>query len=350
MHHTAAWRFDSDAETWTNRLESYASEFNLDHLAVLDAASWCLLWDRQICLELVADTPKGNETSVLQTWILGAEVPGKTPFWEHRKLIALSLERLGLIDVSRASRLSDATGPADAFSVLIWDLVRSQTRRCLDDLSLQGRDVFLSKTAAMVDPDRLFQTQGGQRIDSDMQTSYWGHWYPGLSIADRKLCDCIASLPGASDVDIPEVVRRLENPVSPLALPGAVTLRRHDVLHILLGRGLLDQDEAFVVGFTMGNATRYRDADGALMREALEHWYPEPFRIFGTKLRVFDLGVQAGKCMGIPDIAQIPVENLGSFTVGHARQELKISEEKLREFYRQEKRLSPTSLESGRLP
>jgi hypothetical protein len=142
----------------------------------------------------------------------------------------------------------------------------------------------------------------------------------------------------------------LENPSSPTALPGAVTLGRHDVLHILLGRGLLDQDEAFVIGFTMGNATRYRDDDGLLMRQALAHWYPEPFRICGSKLQVFDLGVQAGKTMGIPDIAQIPIENLGGRSLADVRQELQISTDLLKSLYHQEKQSIRNSLESGRLP
>jgi hypothetical protein len=187
-------------------------------------------------------------------------------------------------------------------------------------------------------------------MDSDIQTQYWGHWFPGLSNDNQHMSDAINALPGASDVEIPEVVRRLENPSSPVALPGAVTLRRHDVIHILLGRGLLDQDEAFVVGFTMGNSSKYRDADGCVMREALEHTYPEPFRIYGPKLDVFDLGVHAGKNMGIPDISLIPIEELGNATLGQTRRDLKLNMDQLRCYYDQEKARIPTSIESGRLP
>jgi hypothetical protein len=87
----------------------------------------------------------------------------------------------------------------------------------------------------------------------------------------------------------------------------------------------------------MGNASQYRDDDGILMRQALANWYPEPFRICGSKLQVFDLGIQAGKAMGIPDIAQIPIENLGGWTLEHARRELQISTDLLRSFYHHEK-------------
>jgi hypothetical protein len=54
--------------------------------------------------------------------------------------------------------------------------------------------------------------------------------------------------------------------------------------------------------------------------------------------------------MGIPDIAQIPIENLGSRTLADARQELQISTDLLRSFYHQEKQSIRNSLESGRLP
>jgi hypothetical protein len=230
------------------------------------------------------------------------------------------------------------------------EIIKQETQACLADSLQLGRDGFLSQAAELADPESLFLTLDGKKVDSNIQTRYWGHWFPGLSNDDRKICDWLAALPGAIDADIPEVVRRLENPSSPTALPGAVTLGRHDVLHILLGRGLLDQDEAFVIGFTMGNASQYRDDDGILMRQALANWYPEPFRICGSKLQVFDLGVQVGKSMGIPDIAQIPIENLGGRSLADVRQELQISTDLLKSFYHQEKQSIRNSLESGRLP
>ena len=47
-----------------------------------------------------------------------------------------------------------------------------------------------------------------------------------------------------------------EDPDSPVALPGAACLDLHDCLHILLNRGYSTADEAFVVGFSMGNDRR----------------------------------------------------------------------------------------------
>ena len=346
MLSTRPWRSESQAVLYTDRLDQLSSTAKLDPQAVLLSAHWCLLWDRQICIELVGDSQDQLEVAALQNRSLNAEPSGKTPFWEHPTLVAQTLERFE----SLHPLTENPNQTRKAFANLLLEIIKQETQACLADSLHLGRDGFLSQAAELADPESLFLTLDGKKVDSNIQTRYWGHWFPGLSNDDRKVSDAIADLPGAIDADIPEVVQRLENPSSPVALPGAVTLGRHDVLHILLGRGLLDQDEAFVIGFTMGNATRYRDDDGLLMRQALAHWYPEPFRICGSKLQVFDLGIQAGKAMGIPDIAQIPIENLGGWTLGHARRELQISTDLLRSFYHQEKQSIRNSLESGRLP
>ena len=53
--------------------------------------------------------------------------------------------------------------------------------------------------------------------------------------------------------DIPWIVRLFENPRSPFALPGSISLHDHDCIHILLGKGVTPSEEAFVLGFTMGS-------------------------------------------------------------------------------------------------
>jgi len=344
MKKHSPWRCESDANQWLNRFHSLSEQSSIPVATLLDVARWTLLWDRQICLELVGDAQPDCHLSLLQARMLGTQEPGNTPFWEHHKLVDLSIFRLSEYSQKNIDQLRQAT------SDCLLELLRAETDACIEDLHKLGRSEFLQATSQLANPEPLFLDPHGHRIDSDTKTKYWGHWYPGLANDQTPLDELIASLPGASDVEIPEIVRQLENPSSPVALPGAVTLGRHDVIHILLGRGLLDQDEAFVLGFTMGNDSKYRDADGDLMRQALEHWYPEPFRILGNKLQIFELGVQAGRSMGIPDIAHFPIEELRSQSVGQARQELKISVEQLRQIYAQEKLLNPKSLESGRLP
>ena len=56
--------------------------------------------------------------------------------------------------------------------------------------------------------------------------------------------------------DISWLVWLIENPKSPFHLHGAATLHDHDHIHVLLKRGQDNDDEAFVIGFTMGNDDR----------------------------------------------------------------------------------------------
>ena len=78
----------------------------------------------------------------------------------------------------------------------------------------------------------------------------WYEWNPGLHNGKCNLQEVINGLPAATAEDIPWLVRLFENPASALAFPGAINLARHDAIHVLLGRGLRNQDEAFVIGFT----------------------------------------------------------------------------------------------------
>ena len=66
--------------------------------------------------------------------------------------------------------------------------------------------------------------------------------------------------------DISWLVWLIENPKSPFHLHGAVTLHDHDHIHVLLGRGQANDDEAFVIGFTMGNDDRTKSWESKLFK------------------------------------------------------------------------------------
>ena len=96
----------------------------------------------------------------------------------------------------------------------------------------------------------------GRRVDLN-----WDEWSPGLDTDDMTIAEVLAPMPAAEAGDVPEIIRKYENPESPDALPGAIHLNRHDCIHVLLGRGLHVQDEAFIIGVTMGAASDLTDAD-----------------------------------------------------------------------------------------
>jgi len=80
----------------------------------------------------------------------------------------------------------------------------------------------------------------------------WKDWNPMLNNGEKKLGTVLKTMPSNEQQDISSVVKLFENPSSPIALPGAINLERHDCIHVILGRGLLPQDEAFVIGFYHG--------------------------------------------------------------------------------------------------
>ncbi|MCG9893106.1 MAG: hypothetical protein MH252_18800 [Thermosynechococcaceae cyanobacterium MS004] len=94
---------------------------------------------------------------------------------------------------------------------------------------------------------------------------------------------------------IPLQVWLLENPNSPIALPGNVDLRGHDCIHLLLNRGMSNFDEAFVVGFTMGNCDAVKERHISSFKLFSRFFYPATFRFKEWHLRVFELGLMYGR-------------------------------------------------------
>jgi hypothetical protein len=119
-------------------------------------------------------------------------------------------------------------------------------------------------------------------------------WRPGLGNRAVRLRDALAEMPQDPASAISWRVKLLENPRSPLALPGAIDLFGHDCIHLLLGRGELPRDEAFVVGFTMGTAA-CRPWQLRLFRWLAGAFYLPPYRLSATDLEVFDFAVDVAR-------------------------------------------------------
>jgi hypothetical protein len=120
-----------------------------------------------------------------------------------------------------------------------------------------------------------------------------------------RLVDALAKMKGDPSDAIPFVVRLLENPASPVALPGMIDLHRHDGLHLLLGRGFSLDDEAFVVGFTMGNDRRTNALHLAIFKVCSLLFYPRPYRFDRRHLPSFDAGVALGRKAKVRNINQL---------------------------------------------
>ncbi|ACK72717.1 hypothetical protein PCC7424_4351 [Gloeothece citriformis PCC 7424] len=101
---------------------------------------------------------------------------------------------------------------------------------------------------------------------------------------------------------IPFLVWLTENPQSPIALPGKISLDNHDCIHVILGLGVSLADEALILGLTMGNDTNTKEWQVKLFKFISSYLYPKKFRFRPEDFYLFDLGLKLGR--------QLPVKNL----------------------------------------
>lgn len=181
------------------------------------------------------------------------------------------------------------------------------------------------------------------------QTSSWKDWNPGLDIGELTLQQALETLPGNEDHEIHLIIRLFENPSSPIAFTGAISLERHDMLHILLGRGLLPQDEAFVIGFTMGTSKHISNLEAWFFQMITKYLYPAPYNFTEDHLKAFRLGLETGKNSLAEKIYEYPIEDHQHDTIAEIRAHVGVDVEELKEIYKREKELLPGTVESERI-
>lgn len=115
---------------------------------------------------------------------------------------------------------------------------------------------------------------------------------------DQTLASALKEIAIDSQADIPWIVRLLENPQSPIALPGKISLYNHDCLHLLLDRSTTIEDEAFVIGFTMGNDPNTKPWMVRLFKFVSSHWYPKQYRFALHNWQDYNCGFAWGKSLG----------------------------------------------------
>src|SRR5580700_1102646 len=118
----------------------------------------------------------------------------------------------------------------------------------------------------------------------------WTDWNPFVLDERLSLANALATMPSSPIKKIPFFVWLFENPASPLRLAGSANLREHDISHVILGRGLLLQDEAFVIGFVMGNAMDSAGWDRLIYQAVGRLIYRKPFRFRRKDNTAFNLG------------------------------------------------------------
>jgi hypothetical protein len=197
---------------------------------------------------------------------------------------------------------------------------------------------------------KLIRNRLGLAASKDVPTpTEWSKWNPGLDNEGEKLGAIYRTLPKYEFTSYPMIVLVLENPKSPVALKGKCDLLTHDLIHVLLGRGLFVQDEAFVIGYTMGTSRRIGGFEKELFKLCAKRLYPPKYRFTRTDLTVFDFGFTAGQANKV-EIFDVPLAEMMELTIGDVRRSLKIDVSLLRQFYALEKSMFQTKASARLVP
>jgi hypothetical protein len=145
--------------------------------------------------------------------------------------------------------------------------------------------------------------------------------YP-KALDDMTLAVAYESLQGDAPSEIPKIVWLLENPASPFALPGSIDLFGHDCVHLLLKKGFTSSNEAYVVGFTMGNDLRTTNLHFAFFKFASLFLYPPKYRLTVAEIAVLEKGFEKGRNTTTKNINQIDLEQWSDKTLNELREDI----------------------------
>jgi len=153
-----------------------------------------------------------------------------------------------------------------------------------------------------------------------------------LDVAHIHLKEAHTAVFSLYNAKIPFVIWLLENPSSPLALPGKISLRYHDYIHILLGLGISPEDEAFVIGFTMGNDLKTNRLHLFIYKTFAKFIYPEPYKFSTLDLIKFDLGFIYGRKIKVKQINDIDFEIYHDESINYLRNLFGIHADEIQDF------------------
>ena len=181
-----------------------------------------------------------------------------------------------------------------------------------------------------------------EREERERQAELAAGWHHPLSKGSNKLYKVLDEMESfrLSQEDVPLIIKLTENPnyFTSRLFTGAVDLFSHDCIHVLLGRGLLPKDEAFVIGYTMGSGKRMSRWRRNLFLWVAKYLYPEGYKFGEDERYIFYSGVMAGsRCP--TDLSKVNFRDIIDYKVQGAREKLGIDKDLLKCYYCTEKRL-----------
>lgn len=183
----------------------------------------------------------------------------------------------------------------------------------------------------------------------------WQDWHIPFSRDEITLREAKADLAklGAKQEEIPLMIQLVENPRYQIPglnfFHGAVDLATHDSIHILLGRGLLAKDEAFVIGFTMGSTDQVTTLEENLYALFSKHLYPKVYRFKDEEIRIFKDATKLGFISNCRPLDKIDYTKYLEWKLRDIRQDIGLEDDLIRAYFRIEQKRYPGSKASQRL-
>ncbi len=181
---------------------------------------------------------------------------------------------------------------------------------------------------------------------------YWHHPLNRDLLTLRQVYDSM-SRAGAGQNEIPLMIQLVENPRYKFPgftlFHGAVDLEQHDYIHIILGRGMLELDEAFTIGFTMGSTKKVTDTEEQLFALIAQYLYPTVYQFGEREIEVFRDAVRLGYVSDCQPLDEIDFRQYLDMPLRVVRERIGVEANLLRAYYEIEKNRYPDAPASRRL-
>ncbi|MCI0507277.1 MAG: hypothetical protein L0Z73_14370 [Gammaproteobacteria bacterium] len=168
----------------------------------------------------------------------------------------------------------------------------------------------------------------------------------------RQAKESMASVRANQD-EIPLMVQLVENPKFQIPgirlFHGAVDLNQHDYIHAILGRGLLDKDEAFTIGFTMGSTSKVTTTEETLYALVSRYLYPEVYKFDEEAIEVFKNAVRLGYISSCAPLDEFDFAPYLDLPMREVRARLGLEKPLILAYYEIEKARYPDARDSQRL-
>jgi hypothetical protein len=183
----------------------------------------------------------------------------------------------------------------------------------------------------------------------------WKKWVINLSEEDmtvREALEFQMKAGSADQVNIPLIVKLIENPRYNIPyitiFDGAVNLYEHDIIHVLLGRGMLQKDEAFIIGFTMGSSNKMSTLQKRFYTLIAKFLYPKYYKFNCEDVEVFKKGAHLGYVSDCTPLNEVNYKELMDLTIKEAREKVGLDVDLLKAYYKSEKLKYSNDLASQR--